>query len=187
MHPFAAAFNHVLAQNAWAQARLKPFAGKLFQLRLPPAVLTFSLDESGFVHEAKGAPEATLVATPGGFLRYLTGKPRDPALINIEGSAEFGAALREILSQLTWEAEEDLSHLFGDVLAHRIAGFAKRLFTWHEQSVQRFAIGTSEYFTEEQPLLAKPRHVTQFAQAVSVLQAAVDNLDKRIQKLSAGN
>ena len=187
MHPFAAAFNHILAQNAWARAKLMPFTGKLFQLKLLPVVLTFALDESGFVQEAKGAPEATLIATPSSFLRYLTGKPRDPNLINIEGNAEFGAALREILSQLTWEAEEDLSLLFGDVLAHRIAGFTKRLFTWHEQSLKRFAIGTSEYFTEEQPLLAKPRHVTQFAQAVSVLQAAVDDLDKRIQKLPARN
>lgn len=186
MHPFAAAFNHVLAQNAWSQAKLVPFAGKLFQLKLPPAVLTFALDESGLVQEAKGAPEATLVATPSSFLRFLTGKPRDPTLITIEGNIEFGAALREILTQLTWEAEEDLSRLFGDVLAHRIAGLSKSFFTWQEQSLKRFAITSSEYFTEEQPLLAKPRHVAQFAQEVGVLQTAVDDLDQRIQKLSAG-
>jgi len=182
--PFAAAFNHVLAQNTWAQAKLAPFAGKLFQLRLLPAVLNFSLDASGLVRQATGGtPDATLVATPTGFLRYLTVEPRDPNLIAIEGDAEFGAALREILSQLTWEAEEDLSRLFGDVLAHRIAGFAKNWFTWREQSIKGFALGASEYFTEEQPLLAKPRHLMQFTQDVATLQAAVDDLDQRIQKL----
>ena len=186
MHPFAAAFNHVLAQNAWSQAKLVPFAGKLFQLKLLPAVLTFALDESGLVQEAKGVPAATLSATPSSFLRFLTGKPRDLNLITIEGDIEFGAALREILSQLTWEAEEDLSRLFGDVLAHRIAGLSKSLFTWQAQSLKSFAITSSEYFTEEQPLLAKPRNVAQFALAVRVLQTAVDNLDQRIQKLSAG-
>ena len=186
MHPLADAFNHVLAQNAWSQAKLVPFAGKLFQLKLLPAVLTFALDESGLVQEAKGVPEATLSATPSSFLRFLTGKPRDLHLITIEGDIEFGAALREILSQLTWEAEEDLSRLFGDVLAHRIAGLSKSLFTWQAQSLKRFAITSREYFTDEQPLLAKPRHVAQFAQAVRVLQTAVDDLDQRIQKLSAG-
>lgn len=184
MSPFAAAFNHVLAQNAWAQAKLAPFAGKQFQLRLPPAVFNFSLDASGSVQQATGGtPDVTLVATPAGFLRYLAVEPRDPNLIAIEGDAEFGAALREILSQLTWEAEEDLSHLFGDVLAHRIAGFAKNWFTWREQSLKRFALGASEYFTEEQPLLAKPRQVAQFAQEVDAVRSATDLLEERIQKL----
>lgn len=188
MSPFAAAFNHVLAQNAWAQEKLAPFAGKLFQLRLPPAVLNFSLDASGRTRQATGGtPDATLIATPSGFLRYLAVEPRDPTLIAIEGDAEFGATLREILSQLTWEAEEDLSRLFGDVLAHRIAGFSKNWFTWREQSLKRFALGASEYFTEEQPLLAKPRQVAQFSQEVAAVEVAVNNLDKRIQKLLAAN
>ncbi|OFZ68264.1 MAG: hypothetical protein A2Z01_03195 [Betaproteobacteria bacterium RBG_16_58_11] len=188
MSPFAAAFNHVLAQNAWAREKLAPFAGKQFQLRLPPAVLNFSLDASGHVQQATGGtPDATLLATPTGFLRYLTVEPRDPTLITIEGDAEFGAALREILSQLTWEAEEDLSRLFGDVLAHRIAGFAKTWFTWREQSIKRFALSASEYFTEEQALLAKPRHLTQFTQEVAAIEAAVNDLDQRIQKLLAAN
>ena len=159
LHPFAAALNHVLAQNAWAQAKLAPFAGKLFQLKLPPAAFTFALDESGFVQPAKGAPEVTLTATPSGFLRYLSSEPRDLGLITIEGNTKFGVALRELLSQLTWEAEEDLSHLFGDVFAHRIAGMAKHFFTWQAQSLKHFGTAASEYFTEEQPLLAKPRQV----------------------------
>lgn len=175
----------MLAQNAWAQAKLALFAGKTFQLRLPPAVLNFSLDATGSVRQAAGGTtDATLIATPTGFLRYLTVEPRDQNLITIEGDAELGAALREILSQLTWEAEEDLSRLFGDVLAHRIAGFAKSWFTWREQSLKRFALGASEYFTEEQALLAKPNHLAQFKRDVEALSAEVDRLEKRIEKLS---
>lgn len=184
MSPFAAAFNHVLAQNAWAQAKLAPFAGKLFQLRLLPVVLNFSLDASGLVRQATGGiPDATLHATPTGFLRYLAVEPHDPNLVAIEGDAEFGAALREILSQLTWEAEEDLSRLFGDVLAHRIAGFTKNWFTWREQSIKGVALGASEYFTEEQLMLAKPRHLAQFTQEVDAVRRATDLLEERIQKL----
>ena len=184
MQPFAAAFNHVLAQNAWAQAKLALYAGKTFQLRLPPAAFNLTLDASGAVRPAsEGMPNATLSATPSGFLRYLSVEPRDLNLIALEGDAEFGAALRETLSQITWEAEEDLSRLFGDVLAHRIAGFAKGWFSWREQSIKGLALSASEYFTEEKPLLAKPRQLTQFWQEVTALQTAVDDLERRIQKL----
>lgn len=178
----------MLAQNAWAQEKLAPFAGKTFQLRLPPAVFNFTLDAAGGVRPAAtDTPDATLVATPSGFLRYLSVEPRDPALITIEGDAEFGAALREILSQLTWEAEEDLSRLFGDVLAHRITDLAQNWFAWGEQSFKRFALSASEYLTEEQPMLAKPRQLEQFAQEVAAVESAVNSLDKRIQKLLAAN
>ncbi len=147
-------------------------------------MLNFSLDASGHVQQATGGtPDATLLATPTGFLRYLTVEPRDPALITIEGDAEFGAALREVLSQLTWEAEEDLSRLFGDVLAHRIAGFAQNWFAWREQAIKGFALSASEYFTEEQPLLAKPRQVARFAREVDAVRNATDLLEVRIQKL----
>ena len=97
MRPFAAAFNHVLAQNAWAQAKLAPYAGKTFQLRLLPAVSNLTLDASGTVRPATGGmPDATLIATPSGFLRYLSVEPRDLNLIAIEGDAEFGAALFDL-------------------------------------------------------------------------------------------
>lgn len=178
----------MLAQNAWAQARLAPYAGKLFQLRLTPALFNFSLDTAGLVRPAAGGtPDATLIATPSGFLRYLALEPRDLTLIAIEGDAEFGAALREVLSQLTWEAEEDLSRLFGDVLAHRMAGFASTLFAWRKQAFKSLALGGSEYFTEEQALLAKPRHLAQFTQDVAAVESAVNDLEKRIQKLLATN
>lgn len=162
-----------------------PFAGKQFQLRLAPAAFNFLLGASGFVQPATGGTlDATLIASPSSFLRYLAVEPRDPNLISIEGEAEFGAALRDILSQITWEAEEDLSRLFGDLIAHRIAGFAKTWFTWREQSVKHFALGASEYFTEEQALLAKPNHLAQFQREVGVLADEVALLEKRIEKLS---
>ena len=185
MRPFVAAFNHVLAQNAWAQAQLSPYTGKTFQLRLLPAAFNLTLDASGAVRQAtEGMPDVTLIATPSGFLRYLSTQPRDVNLIHIEGDAEFGAALRDILSQITWEAEEDLSHLVGDVLAHRITGFAKNWLSWRERSVKAFALSASEYFNEEQALLAKPYHLAQFALEVTAVENAVNDLDKRIQKLA---
>ena len=184
MPPFAAAFNHVLAQNAWAQAKLAPFAGKQFQLSIAPARLNFLIDASGSVQAVEAAvPDATLSTTPSALLRYLSAAPRDLTLIAIEGDAAFGAALREIMGQLSWEAEEDLSRVVGDVLAHRIAGVAKHWFAWQEQAVKRFALSATEYWTEEQPLLAKPNQLAQFGRDVQALDAQVTQLENRIGKL----
>ena len=184
--PFAAAFNHLLAQNAWAQEKLAPFAGKVFQLRLAPATLTFTLGANGTVTSTNAAlPDTVLSTTPAALLRYVSSTPRDLDLIVVAGDMPFGTVLREIISQLNWEAEEDLSRVVGDVLAHRLMGFAQSWMTWRKQSAANFAHAAAEYVTEEQPLLAKPRHIAQFAQDVATLHDAVAQLAQRVEKLSA--
>ena len=184
--PFAAAFNHLLAQNTWAQEKLAPFNGKVFQLRLTPATLTFTVEAAGTLVSTHAAvPDTVLSTTPAALLRYISTTPRDLDLIAIEGDLPFGTALREIMSQLTWEAEEDLSRVVGDVLAHRLLGFARDWTAWRKQSAANFAHAAAEYVTEEQPLLAKPRHVAQFAQDVDALRDAVTQLAQRIEKLGS--
>ena len=185
MTPFAAVFNHLLTQNPWAWEKLAPFAGKVFQLRLSPVTLTFAIDASGRISANDTAlPDTVLSITPSALLRYVSTAPRDINLIAIEGDMLFGTVLREIISQLTWEAEEDLSHLFGDVLAHRLMGFAQGWTAWHKQSALNFAHAAAEYVTEEQALLAKPRHIAQFAQETEALREAVDRLAQKLEKLS---
>lgn len=185
MTPFAAAFNHLLAQNPWAQEKLAPFAGKVFQLRLAPATLTFTLGANGTLMSTNAAlPDTVLSITPTALLRYVSSTPRNLELIAVAGDMSFGMALREIISQLNWEAEEDLSRVVGDVLAHRLMGFAHGWAAWRKQSAANFAHAAAEYVTEEQPLLAKPRHIAQFAQDVGALRDAVAQLAQRIEKLS---
>lgn len=182
----ASVFNHLLAQNAWATHRLARVAGQSFRIVTPPLALTFTIDEQGLVYAAAGsAAQATLTLTPDALLRYLATTPRDADLIRIEGDAAFGAELRAIFSQLSWEAEEDLSRFFGDVIAHRLAGTARDLWAWRKQTALNFAHAAAEYLTEEQPLIAKPRHLKTFAQDVDTLHNAVMALEQRIGKLNA--
>jgi ubiquinone biosynthesis protein UbiJ len=184
--PFAAAFNHLLAQNLWAQEKLAPFVGKVVQLRLAPATLTFTLVDKGRVVDSENAPtDAVLSTTPTALLRYLNTHPRDLNLITISGDPVFGTVLREVMSQLNWEAEEDLSRVLGDVLAHRLMGFGKAWAAWHKKTLANFAHAAAEYVTEEQALVSKPRPIAQFAQDVEVLRDAVTQLALRIEKLSA--
>jgi len=182
----AAPLNHVLAQNAWAVQRLAPLAGKTFAVQAAPLpTLSFTIQPDGLLKSALPGtlPDATLSATPDALLRYFTVEPHDPALIRISGDQELGTEIGHVLAHLSWEAEEDLSRIFGDVLAHRLAGFARGWFDWRKQSLLNLATAGSEYFTEERPLIASHNRIAQFAQDVDALRAAVDQLEQRIQKL----
>jgi ubiquinone biosynthesis protein UbiJ len=182
----AATLNHVLAQNAWAMPRLAPLAGKTFAVQaFPLPTLRLTVQPEGSLREAApdAVAEATLSATPDALLRYFAVEPRDPKLIRISGNTQLGEEIGHVLAHISWEAEEDLSRLFGDVVAHRLAGFARSWWAWRKESVLSLAAAATEYFTEEQPLIAKRSHLQQFAREVAKVDEATDQLERRIQKL----
>jgi ubiquinone biosynthesis protein UbiJ len=184
----AATLNHVLAQNEWARQRLAPLAGKIFSLQAAPLPsLSFTIQADGLVKDAASdaMPAATLSATPDALLRYFTVEPRDPNLIRISGDTQMGQEIGHVLAHISWEAEEDLSKLFGDVIAHRLAGFARGWWEWRKDSVLSLATAASEYFTEERPLIAKKSRIAQFTQDVQQVHDAVDTLASRIERLSS--
>ena len=182
----AATLNHILAQNTWAMQRLQPLSGKTFAVQAAPLpTLSFSVLPDGSVSDAatSAMADATLSATPDALLRYFSVEPRDPALIKLSGDAALGAEIGHILAHISWEAEEDLSRLFGDIIAHRMAGFGRDLWAWRKQSALNLATAASEYFTEERPLIAKRSHIEQFAQEVDRVRITTDLLEARIETL----
>lgn len=183
----AATLNHVLAQNAWAMQRLTPLAGKTFAVQAAPLpALAFTVQPDGSVKDAASdaVADATLSATPDALLRYFTVEPRDPNLIRISGDAQFGEKIGHVLAHISWEAEEDLSRLFGDVIAHRLAGFARGWWDWRKDGVLSLVTATTEYFTEERPLIAKRSHMEQFWREVGDVRQAVDRLEARVARLT---
>lgn len=181
----AAPLNHVLAQNAWAVQRLTPLAGKTFAVQAAPLpTLNFTIQPDGMLKSAMPGtpPDATLGATPDALLRYFTVAPHDPALIRIDGDQALGTEIGHVLAHISWEAEEDLSRLFGDVVAHRLAGFARDFLGWRKQSLLDLAAAGGEYFTEERPLIASRARIAQFTREVDAVRTAVDQLEVRIQK-----
>lgn len=181
-----APLNHVLAQNAWAIERLLPLAGKTFAVQVMPLpTLRFTIQPDGHLADTALATtaEATLSATPDALLRYFAVEPRDASLIQITGDTPFGAEIGHILAHIRWEAEEDMARLFGDIIAHRMAGLGRNLWTWRKQSTRSLARAASEFFTEERPWVAKRAHLEQFAREVSLVREATDRLESRVENL----
>jgi len=185
MHPATAALNHLLSQNPSARKRLAPFAGLCFAVDpFPLPRLAFIVTPEGGVAEPGGqAPDAVLAATPDALLRYLLVSPHDLSAIRIHGYHPFGEVVAQVLAGLEWDAEEDLSHFFGDVLAHRLVAFGRAWWRWRLDSVLRLGEALTEYLTEEQPILAKGADLARFRAEVEALAARLEALESRIAHL----
>ena len=184
-----APLNHLLRANTWARDALKPHAGKTASFLCPPFVTRLTVLDSGEVAPATtdALPTVTLTLTPGLMLRVAA---RDSSVwrdVVIDGDTAFAGAIHHLWQHLRWDAEEDLSKVVGDTAAHRIAESGRTLQRWAQASGDNLAHSFAEYWTEEQPLLAKPTQIGEFVGAVNTLQDDVAQLEKRIQALNKPN
>ncbi|MBI5899905.1 MAG: SCP2 sterol-binding domain-containing protein [Rhodocyclales bacterium] len=184
--PLQAAINHLLGQASWAREKLMPFAGHAAQIKLPPFEAAFLITPDGSIAAPPDDAELEVAislpaATP---LLALQGKDAVMRAARIEGSAEFAQALAFVIRNLRWDAEEDLSRLVGDVAAHRLVKGGKEFVAWQQQAAQNFAANFAEFFTEEQPLIAKQADIAAFSADIDRLRDDVARLEKRIQVLT---
>ncbi len=188
--PLLATINHLLGQAAWAREKLVPFAGHAARIKLPPLEAAFLIAADGCIAALPDAgltevePEVSIslpAATP---LLALQGKDAVMRAARIKGSAEFAEALGFIIRNLRWDAEEDLSRIVGDIAAHRIVSGTRELAAWQQQAAQNFAGNLAEYFTEEQPLVARQADIAAFSRDIDQLRDDTARLEKRLQRLA---
>jgi ubiquinone biosynthesis protein UbiJ len=183
--PTAAAVNHLLKSASWARARLQPFAGKVVRFELAPFTVGYALLDAGQVADASAsaAPDAIFTLTPGIALRMLGGDSAAWQKVTVGGD---GALAREILyiaQNLKWDVEEDLSRVFGDVIAHRMVGAAGELRRWQRDSARNMSHAMAAYWTDENQLVAPKQEVERFVRDVDNLRDDVARLEKRIEQL----
>ena len=186
LEPFASSsLNHLLRRNTWALGRLKPCAGKTAKFDCGPVGVVLTVLDSGEVTAAApaAAPDTTIRLTPGLMLRVLA---RDETVwneIGIQGDTEFATVINHLFRNLRWDIEEDLSRVFGDIIAHRMVRTGTTLDRWRAQSLDNLARSFAEYWTEEQPLIARARDVAHFNRDVDQLRDDVARFEKRLEQI----
>lgn len=177
--------NHVLRGNTWALERLAALAGKTVRLECMPFSLALSILEGGELAPAAtdAVPEATIRVTPGVMLRLVAADETAWNEIDVTGDAELATVVNQVWRNLRWDIEEDLARVLGDIAAHRMAETGRTLRRWSEQSADNLARSFAEYWTEEDPLIARRRDIEQFNADVDQLRDDVARLEKRVGRL----
>jgi len=165
---------------------LRPFAGQSVEIQCPPFPdLRLAILENGLLDRAPGGGTSALVVKlkPGALPLLLARDQGARGRVEIVGSADLAAAVDDLFRKLEWDFEEDLSTVFGDVLAHRLASGGKAVAAWQREALLRLAENLAEYWTEEQPLLVRPGDAEKFRRDAAALQEGVARLEKRIERL----
>jgi len=184
--PTAAALNHLLTQNSWALPRLARFAGKTARFDIAPFFFAYTILADGSLRSAAAAAstDALCVIAPSLLPRLAMHDERAHTEIRSEGDPELLKEIFFLSRNLDWDAAEDLSHVTGDIAAERIVQTARNVRQQLHDAALNFSRAAAEYWTEEQPLLAKPQHVSAFMQQVDTLRDDVARLEQRIKTLS---
>lgn len=174
----------MLRGAAWARAELQRHAGKTARIDLVPAGFSLTVLDSGEVAAAPAgaAPALTLKLSPGLVLRLAARDETAWTEIEMAGDTDFAATINQLARNLRWDIEEDLSRVFGDIVAHRMAETGRTLRRWGEQSVENVAHSFAEYWTEERPLIVPARELDEFNRAVDALRDDLARLEKRAEQ-----
>lgn len=177
---------HLIAQNSWANEILQPFAGKSVQFNIALVNTTLVILENGNLAIAGDAnvADAKVTISPGLLLRLLAKDDTARMQIDIEGDTHLAAELAKVLTNMRWDYEEDLSKVVGDVPAYKVGQFTRQAGKTIKDTGVNLVSMLSEYWQEENPLIAKKRHVEQFNAEVDTLRADVERLEKRLSKLT---
>ena len=181
----AAFLNHLLRGNPWALERLSRFSGKTVRFDIAPFHFVLSIGSNGEVIPAipDTISEATIAATFPLLMRIVAMREPDSSLADLAGDTALLEEIIYLARHLAWDVEEDLSHVFGDPIAHRLAGTGKKLLSWPGAALMGIASSLTEYWIEERPLLARTEDVRRFLREVTLLNVEVEALEKRLEKL----
>ncbi len=162
--------------------------GKTARFEVPPLAVSLVVLENGEVGAptAPSAPSVTIRLTPGLLLRLAARDDNAWRDVEVSGDTDFASAIHQLVRNLRWDIEEDLSRFFGDVAAHRMAESGRSLRRWGEQTAEHTGRTLAGYWTEEDPVIASTSEVNEFNRAVDVLRDDVARLEKRIGALSGG-
>ena len=184
--PATRAVNHVLRSAPVAMERLRKHAGRTAAFQLGPVRLAFTVQTTGEVSAALPGATRDLEVRVSPFLlpRIIANEEAAFREIEMTGDMEFAQEVSYLAANVTWDFEEDLSRVVGDIAAHRVVSVARQVGRWGRDAPLRLAQGAAEYWTEESPLIASRVKVETFVHEVAELRDAVERLEKRIDRLA---
>ncbi|MBL1277582.1 MAG: SCP2 sterol-binding domain-containing protein [Ectothiorhodospiraceae bacterium] len=187
------ALNRVLQLDQDTVARMGALQGKVIAIEFQGVeVALYLIPEQQKITvygRYEGEADTVLRGTPVALMRMGLAKHAGDALftgdVQISGDVELGQAFSEILNELDIDWEEHLSHITGDLVAHKVGNFVRDALAWGKQTADTLGLDVAEYLQEESDALPHRDEVEKYISQVDVIRTDVDRMEARVQRLES--
>ncbi|NOR80072.1 MAG: sterol-binding protein [Methyloprofundus sp.] len=188
---FETALNKYLSLDEDVAIFLQPLTGKIIAVTIQPFNETLFLCPTSQGMQIIDFYEGTVDTTLTGSLAALglMGLSSTPARsffsgeVKIEGDLAIGHQFQKLFEQLDIDIEEQLSHVTGDVIAHKIGNFFRSANQWQQESLKTVQLNISEFLQDETQDLPPAPEVNMLSQQIDQLKEDFDRLEARTHRL----
>lgn len=191
--PLVKLFNRVLSDYPLARDRLRAHAGKTVAAKVGPLDMVMRVSDHGEMEmvgeggvrgENQAVPDVSFQIPLALLPRLARGDESAFSEVVFTGDSELAATFSMVARNVEWDIEEDLSHLVGDIAAHRIVGTAKSFGGWTQDANARLMANLAEYLTEERRSFITRRELEELAIANEALRDDLARFAVRLNKLA---
>jgi ubiquinone biosynthesis protein UbiJ len=186
--------NRYLALDPESWNRLHALQNKVVTIELltPPSKnefqLTFTTSGIALKTSDFSKPDTVIKGTPLSlFYMALSRENRKKFFekdISIEGDLELGQKVIDLFDRLEIDWEEHVSHYLGDVPAHQLGRFTRKLHAISRRLKESLTQNMNEYVHEEIKLFPPPEELQDFYDDIDTLRMDTDRLEVKIQQLT---
>ncbi len=185
------ALNQYLSLDEDVSLFLDPLAGKVIAINIQPFDETLYLCPTtdkiqileNYLNEVDAGISGTLSALG---LMGLSATPMRSIFsgeVSISGDTHIAHQFQQLFEKLDIDLEEKISHLTGDIVAHKIGNLFRSGQRWTQESIESFKLNSKEFLQEEtKDLPAGPEAEILYSQ-IDDLRSDFDRLAARIEQL----
>jgi len=186
------AINEILRSDQKMAAKISRLEGKTIGIYIKGTdVITYLVphgDGLKILSNFDGEVDVRVTGSTADFIAYIRaskrGKSAGAGRIEINGDLSTAQSVQEILSEFTFDWEEMLSHIFGDVAAHRFGRVFRTVNEWAATFSEGFEYDLRQYLKTESRLLPTRHDKEQLGNAIFTLADDVNRLEARIRRLT---
>ncbi len=104
--------------------------------------------------------------------------------VSIEGNLNIGRQFQSLFEQLDIDIEEQVSHITGDVIAHKLGNFFRGVTAWQQDNLKSMQLNITEFLQDETQDLPPEPEINLFSRQVAHLKEDFDRLDARVNRLN---
>ena len=183
--------NKVLSLDEETVALLATLAGNVIEIDVLDTEFRMFILPSGkgvtLETDYEGKADVAIKGTPSALLGMISAEKIGAGDVEINGNVGLAKKFQSILRDVEIDWEEYLSQFVGDIAAHKIGNFLRRVSRFAKESGKTIGMDISEYLRYEKEALLDKSEVDEFNQAVDNIRDDVERLQKRLERLEKEN